>query len=51
LIQILGQPCDFQVEDEEIVVTTLKQEEWAVSPSDADYADLAHANRAGSMAL
>ena len=36
---------------ERVSVTTLKQEEWAMSPSDADYLDLAHANRAGKMAL
>eukprot|EP01045_Picozoa_sp_COSAG04_P030163 COSAG04_NODE_5160_length_1717_cov_1.594561_2_plen_125_part_00 len=38
-------------DDEELVVTTVKQLEWAAAPSDADYDDLAHANRAGAMAF
>lgn len=38
-------------DDGELVVTTVKQLEWAAAPSDEDYDDLAHANRAGAMAF
>ena len=37
--------------EHQLVVTTVKQLEWAAAPSDADYDDLAHANRAGAMAF
>ena len=51
LRSLLGDADAGSSDDGEIVVTTVKQLEWAAAPSDADYDDLAHANRAGAMAF
>lgn len=49
--EILAAHARWRHEKETIVVTTIKQEDWAASPSDADYTDLAHANRVRAMAF
>lgn len=49
--EILAAHARWRHEKETIAVTTITQEDWAGSPSDTDYTDLAHANRVRAMAF